>query len=635
MDYNKIEDIPLEESIDLIMTNFIPDIHEYKELEKNSGAHNNIVTRKNNNNNKKIVFRKTKNPLNTIPFNVLENFKNYLKKHDLPENTSEVETFVNTNYILQESNIWYLAHEHNISPYLYYYGIYRKTEFKQKNPTASIMAKMLPAEPYHSIYQVVISEGYDMNISDYYNKPKNDGYNDRQSIKLSDTDKMIANQLMNLLDKLHSKIKVICFDIKPENCVINLDPFDVKLIDFDSDWCQYNQILKKRGTDEQKQLIKFLSIMTLANHFLYYCNWNIFSDYLLDNKDKLNMLKPSLLILFCDLNNEYEKISEHYLYYDRLNRKNIFGHPRQKPNTCEGLFNEMFEDMFKLKDRNNYTTCNTSKKRSRSISTLSNFISPLSRSISPLSKKKKGGTRKKKRKGGGTCTSKPIATPLSHGTPMLIDTPDKQALAFLICKRADAEVLGPYYPNSVAYRKTKSKKKKSIRKGGTKKKKNFRFKNDDIDSEMRGILEPNSIINFYKNTEPKSISMYNLLEEGKLDKSLKEKLTKKPVSKPKSILKKGGQNPDESGGCTTDEEYSGLNLNDISGIEPDPNDPNNSSLFSDYGFNDSVDNSTNSFNLNDSNSPNNSDNVFNHPIYNMVFNDSIDNTRLTDYEESY
>lgn len=110
-------------------------------------------------------------------------------------------------------------------------------------------------------------------------------------------------------------------------------------------------------------------------------------------------------------------------------------------------FNKKFNDMFKLNYKDNSIKCNTSKKRSKSIS--------------PLSKKKKRGTRKKKRKGGGTCTSKPIATPLSHGTPMLIDTPDKQALAFLICKRADAEVLGDYYPNSVAYRKTKSKKKKS------------------------------------------------------------------------------------------------------------------------------------------------------------------------------
>lgn len=419
---------------------------------------------------------------------------------------------------------------------------------------------MLPAEPYHSIYQVVISEGYDMNISDYYNNPKNDGYNDKQSIKLSDTDKMIANQLMDLLYKLHSKVKVICFDIKPSNCVINIDPFDVKLIDLDADWCHYNPILKKRGTDEQKKLIKFLSIMTLANHFLYYCNWNIFSDYLNANREEMRILKSSLQILFCELNNDYKKISEHYLYYDELNRRNNFGYPRQKPNTCEELFNEMFEDMFKLKYTDNSITCNTSKKRSKSIS--------------PLSKRKKGGTKKKNIRKGKT-------------------------------------------------------KKKNIRKGGTKKKKNFRFKNDDIDSEMRGILEPNSILNFYKNTEPKSISMYNLLEEGTLDKSLKEKLTNKPVSTPKSILKKGGQNPDESG-CTTDEENSVLNLNDISGIELDPDDsfnPNDSNF--DYSFDlyDSPNNSTN-------NSTNNSDNIFNHPIYNMVFNDSIDNTRLTDGDNS-
>ena len=54
-------------------------------------------------------------------------------------------------------------------------------------------------------------------------------------------------------------------------------------------------------------------------------------------------------------------------------------------------FNKKFNDMFKLNYKDNSIKCNTSKKRSKSIS--------------PLSKKKKGGTRKKKRKGGGTCTS--------------------------------------------------------------------------------------------------------------------------------------------------------------------------------------------------------------------------------------
>jgi len=561
MNYNKIEDIPREEDIAIMIKGLFPDMQEYTHSETAFGG-NNMISIIKNNDNKKIVFRRTNSPINTIPFNFLihENFKNYLKQHNLPENNTEVETFINKNYIVQESKIWNLAHYHNISPYLYYYGIYRKTEIKQPNPTSSIMKKMLPAESYHNIYKVVISEGYDMNISDYYNKQPNDGYTDKQSNKLSDTDKMIADQLIVLLDTLHSKIKVICFDIKPSNCVINLDPFDVKLIDLDADWCHDTPILKKRDT---KYLIKFLSIMTLANHFLYYCNWNIFSDYLLDNKHNLDTYEPSLKILFCELNNNYKKITEHYLYYDELNRTDDSGYPRQKPNTCEELFDEMFQDMFKLQYKSNNTINTHISSKKRTVVSLDSKSSKSSKS----SKRKKGGTKKKNIRKGKT-------------------------------------------------------KKKNIRKGGTKKKKNFRFKNDDIDSEMRGILEPNSILNFYKNTEPKSISMYNLLEEGTLDKSLKEKLTNKPVSTPKSILKKGGQNPDESG-CTTDEENSVLNLNDISGIEPDPNDPNNSSLFSGYSFNfdDSLDNSTNGFNLNDSN---NSDNVF---------NDSIDNTRLTDIEE--
>ena len=496
MNYNKIEDIPLEEDIDLFITKSIPDIHEYTKSKEAFGANNNIEILENNDN--KIVFRRTKKPINTISFNNLipENFQKYLKQHNLPEDTREVDIFLNKDVLKEEYKIWTLANEHKISPKLYYYGIYRKIELKQQNSTASIMAKMLPAEPYHAIYKIVISEGYDMNIGNYYNEQNNDGYIDKQSNKLSDIDKTIADQLMNLLGKLHSKIEVICFDIKPSNCVINLDPFDVKLIDLDADWCHYNRILKKRGTDEQKNLIKFLSIMTLANHFLYYCNWNIFSDYLLDNTDKLNMLKPSLLILFCELNGDYKKISEHYLYYDELNRTNNFGYPRQKPNTCEELFNEMFDDMFKLQYKRN----NTINTNISSISSKKRAVVSLDSLDSKSPKRKKGGTKTKKRnkKKGG------------------------------------------------------NKKKKSIRKGGTKKKKIFRFKDDDIDSEMRGILEPSSILNFYKNTEPKSISMYNLLEEGTLDKSLKEELTNKPVSTPKGILKmkKGGQNHDESG-CTT------------------------------------------------------------------------------------
>ena len=82
-------------------------------------------------------------------------------------------------------------------------------------------------------------------------------------------------------------------------------------------------------------------------------------------------------------------------------------------------------------------------------------------------------TRKNKRTlGGGPRASKPIATPLSHETPILIDTPNKRALAFLVAKKhAEAEIVGNYYPDTVAYKKNKNSKKGGKKGRNTRKKK--------------------------------------------------------------------------------------------------------------------------------------------------------------------
>ena len=396
MNYKKIEDIPLNQDITLFIQHLFPNIGEYTKS-KNTFGGNNMISILEDDNNNKIVFRRTKKPYVSIPFNLLipENFNKYLKQNKLPENNNEVEALLNKTHLLQESNIWNLANQHNISPKLYYYGIYRTTELKPVNSTSSIMSNELPKEPYHNIYKIVVSEGYEMNMENYYNGKMNDGYTDKQSNELGEIDKMIANQLINLLDKLHSKIKVICFDIKPSNCVINIDPFDVKLIDLDADWCQSNPILKKRGADEQQHLIKYLSIMILANHFLYYCEWNIFSEYLQEKKEELDTLKKSLNILFCELTKNYKEMSAHYLYYAELYRTDSFGHPRPKPNTCEELFDEMFEDMFILKHKPNNTINTDISSKKRTIGSVD----------SKSSKRKKGGTNKKKevkKRGGPT-----------------------------------------------------------------------------------------------------------------------------------------------------------------------------------------------------------------------------------------
>merc|ERR1711916_354679 len=50
-------------------------------------------------------------------------------------------------------------------------------------------------------------------------------------------------QLTNLFEKMSNNLAMLCNDIKPLNTVINSNPsnVDVKLIDFDSDYCQINE----------------------------------------------------------------------------------------------------------------------------------------------------------------------------------------------------------------------------------------------------------------------------------------------------------------------------------------------------------------------------------------------------------
>ncbi len=341
--YKNIKDIPYENDVMMFFQTNFPNYNKYKNIKTDVGASNKVILLEDDNNDK-IIFRTSLEPIFSIPDNLLNN-----RKNESDNNQTEIEKFIQSNLINKESDIWHNADYYNISPSLYYYGIYRKEELVSVKSNTSIMHNMVPKVLTHNIYKIIVNEGFDMSISEYYNNKMHDGFKDKQSNVLSEIDIIIAGQLINIFDTLHSKMKIICFDLKPANCVINLDPFDVKLIDLDGDWCHENAILKKKNIDGTKQIIKYLSIMLLANHFYYYCKWNIFSTYLNKNKKELISKKPTLKILFCGLNNGYKTISEYYMYDKILNRKDNEGNVKQVPNTCEELFDEMFEDMFKLK----------------------------------------------------------------------------------------------------------------------------------------------------------------------------------------------------------------------------------------------------------------------------------------------
>lgn len=352
--YKNIKDIPHENNVIMYFQTNFPNFNMYKIKKVNKGANNRVILFEDENNDK-ITFRTSIEPMISIPDYLLNN-----RNNESDNNETEIEEFIQSDLINKESDIWHNADYYNISPPLYYYGIYRKEELISVKSNTSIMHNMVPKVLTHNIYKIIVNEGYDMSILEYYNNEKQDGFKDKQSDSLSEIDIIIAGHLINIFNILHSKMKIICFDLKPANCVIKLDPFDIKLIDLDGDWCHYNAILKKTGIDGPKQLIKYLSIMILANHFYHYCNWNIFSEYLNKNKKDFTSKKSALKTLFCDFNRGYREISAYYMYDQILNRKDSKGNVKQLPNTCEEMFDAMFDDMFKLKPSLNIVSKNTS-----------------------------------------------------------------------------------------------------------------------------------------------------------------------------------------------------------------------------------------------------------------------------------
>jgi len=266
-------------------------------------------------------------------------------------------TDFNTSLNRDHSN-WKNASDNGISPELFFYGFLIKKHHSSYSSYSS-----------YSVHTIIISEAYDMSLFDFYteNKKRGEPYigyqNRKQNTELQDTDINIATQLIQLLTKLHNNSKLICFDIKPANFVINIinaTKFDVKMIDLDMDWCHdYSSLLRKKGDNSPKELIKDLSIMMLANHFYYYLKWNIFQTYINENQTKFEEKYAALYELFCEvdsktdivtkLSRDYQSINTHYLYNDILERTGRYGLQLRPPNDCKTLFDAMFTDMHKLK----------------------------------------------------------------------------------------------------------------------------------------------------------------------------------------------------------------------------------------------------------------------------------------------
>ena len=225
---------------------------------------------------------------------------------------SELEDELNEN--IATKNNWLIANEKKLCPEIYFYGFVKKS---------------------NQLYSLMVSESYQSDMLKYYTKG-----NGRKLIYYSkdaknfDSNTKIAIQLTELLKGV-SAMKLICFDIKPPNAVINEKEDGthvVKLIDWDADWCQnYEHVLRMRNTaDSLNPQINIINNLVMASLFYRQVGYNIYYEYFqknyfngnVFNKDGTVENSPqyaALKELYCNMNsregetNKFYFMGQHYL----------------------------------------------------------------------------------------------------------------------------------------------------------------------------------------------------------------------------------------------------------------------------------------------------------------------------------
>ena len=85
------------------------------------------------------------------------------------------------------------------------------------------------------LYHAVKMEKYDIDLYGYIKKKP----------KYNETQKIIQKKLVDLFQKMHKEMNIVCYDLKLENIVLKLKDSnieDIKLIDWDGNYCNNHNI---------------------------------------------------------------------------------------------------------------------------------------------------------------------------------------------------------------------------------------------------------------------------------------------------------------------------------------------------------------------------------------------------------
>lgn len=246
-----------------------------------------------------------------------------LDKHNLITvlGNSPEEKKTNLMIAIQSKSNWERANSLGYTPKLYNYGYLKNNEH---------------------FYNYIICEKMESDLSDYYKTGP--GKYSKTSGVLSIADHEIAKQLVDLLYATTDKLGLICFDIKPANCMINYSDPDnivVKLIDLDGDWCQdYSYITSK---SDLKSSISILSVMVMAAHFYVFLDWNIFYTYFSEPNSYGKFVKDnqeSLQNLFCNNLTDSQGNKSSFDFFQEHYFQIMDKHDNRA--TCEDAFNLTF-----------------------------------------------------------------------------------------------------------------------------------------------------------------------------------------------------------------------------------------------------------------------------------------------------
>ena len=189
-------------------------------------------------------------------------------------NTENTDDYVKLNAMFNktiENNI--NASNLAIAPQLYFAGFIKKE-----------------ASDGLEFYFVIINETFTTSLHQYYTNSNYKGYYDHLKNKLEDDDIFIRNSLVELLKDTVEKLNIICFDVKPGNCVLNLNEkgeiTDIRLIDWDANYCIHDRNLEN-NEDEQNTVFS-INLIFMSIHFLLYLDYNIFFEMEMNSESIYN-----------------------------------------------------------------------------------------------------------------------------------------------------------------------------------------------------------------------------------------------------------------------------------------------------------------------------------------------------------